>query len=312
MSFSARTNTSQWTAFVLVLQFPDFLRQPNYYVRTSKIRSLAKAVYCGQYHFVATEQRASWEEYSFQHDGWVMESIKIQERDDSFGGTIIKEYETSPMYTYGIMDGPMSPDGYLPNWQTGPVVPTVPPYNWDGYVYTSMTNALPTLFNLEVVISAVANPVPDENDVDAVQLYASNIAWIKDFLGDDEDPKEPYSDILYPIVDQAKDNVNILAEKTIDQKYKVVAIFIVTFFWRHLLTEILSESSQGKVFIKALNRGRAEHESYVTVSKNTKQAFSVLLEMIAVRCLRMKLMGHVLYSVASVIFMIPTMNIWVD
>jgi flagellar basal body-associated protein FliL len=48
-----------------------YVTMPDYGVRAAKIRSLSKAVVVSQYHFVTTEQRTTWENYTSQNSAWV-------------------------------------------------------------------------------------------------------------------------------------------------------------------------------------------------------------------------------------------------
>jgi flagellar basal body-associated protein FliL len=48
-----------------------YVTVPDYGIRAAKIRSLSKAVLISQYHFVTTEQRTTWENYTSQNSAWV-------------------------------------------------------------------------------------------------------------------------------------------------------------------------------------------------------------------------------------------------
>jgi len=218
--------------------------QPDYYVRTSKIRKLSKSFGCGQYHFVNSSQRKEWEDYSYKNDGWVSESIELQKGDPLFNGKIIEEYQKSPIHAIEVLEEPLRSEGYAPLWQGTPVVPYNPPYNWDGYSYEALTDALPHLLDLQVVVSKVSNLKPDLNDPEQVETYNELVGWIKDFIQDDEDPTEPFSEIEYPIVEDANKALNLRADGE-TKTHRVVGVFTVSFFWRHLLSDILSESAQG-------------------------------------------------------------------
>jgi len=168
----------------------------------------------------------------------------MQKDDRSFTGKIIEEYQKSPIYVFDVLEEPLRSEGYFPTWQSSPVVPYYPPYNWDGYSYNAMTDALPRLLDLQVVISKVPNAKPDINDPEQVKTYNQLVDWAKDFIQADEDPTEPYSDIQYPIVEDSNKALNLQdGEKR--KTHRVVGVFSATFFWRHLLSDILSESAQG-------------------------------------------------------------------
>jgi hypothetical protein len=87
-----------------------FVTIPDYAVRAGKIRSLSNAVVIGTYPLVKTEDRKEWERYTAENNYWVEESIDIQERDSSFMGPIIREYETWDVIyggdEWGMMEHP--------------------------------------------------------------------------------------------------------------------------------------------------------------------------------------------------------------
>ncbi len=172
------------------------------------------------------------------------ESIEMQKDDPSFTGKIIEDYQISPIYTIDVSDGPLRSEGYAPIWQQSPVVPYYPPYNWDGYAYDTLIDALPHLLDLQVVIAKVSNTKPDMNNPKQVQRYDQHIEWAKNLIQEDEDPTEPFSEMQYPIVQDSNKALNIQADEK-RKTHRVVGVFSVTFFWRHLLSDILSESAQG-------------------------------------------------------------------
>jgi len=170
----------------------------------------------------------------------------MQKTDPFFKGTLLDTYVKSPIYVYDAIDKPLVPQGYFPSWQTSPVVPITPPYNWEGYSYNPLKYALPHLLNLQVVISQVANPKPNVSDPTQVENFEGVVAWAKDYIQEGEDPTEPFSEIQYPILEDSSEHLNYLAAtSTRKTQHPVVGVFSVTFFWRHLITDILSKSSQG-------------------------------------------------------------------
>jgi hypothetical protein len=117
------------------------------------------------------------------------EGLETQKTDENFYGNIITEYEKKDIISdnYGPVEGA---GPYLPTWQSAPVVPYWPPYNWDGMQYTVMAGVLPQLFDdQKVVISEVSN-LPDPDDPAAVEEAGFNVDWVKDFIRPDEDPWE--------------------------------------------------------------------------------------------------------------------------
>jgi hypothetical protein len=75
-------------------------------------------------------------------------------------------------------------------------------------------------------------------------MAEANNLYIKDYIGEDEDESEPFSDLYYPILDTAADSVTI-PDMSGTSTSNVVGIFAMTFFWRDLLKYILPTGSFG-------------------------------------------------------------------
>jgi hypothetical protein len=107
-----------------------FVTLSNFPIQAAKSRSLSKSTIISIYPFVDDAERKEWEAYSLLHDGWVNESINMQKEDPNFHGTIIEDWK--PLGSiYSNAGEVTTPGPYLPTWQTYPVVPVYPPYNWD-------------------------------------------------------------------------------------------------------------------------------------------------------------------------------------
>ena len=227
-----------------------YVTLPDYAVRLAKIRPLANAAVISTYHVVQEEQKELWQNYSLANDDWVREALKVQASDDSYDGKVLDDFEP-----YGIIHnnyGPSKgPGPFLPAWQSAPVVPVYAPYNWDGAAYSALSDALPQLLeSREAVITRVSN-LPDLANPESVAETEVAIDWIKDFISEDNDPSEPMSDILYPIVDDAVDSVSL--DRT---NGTVVGILSITFFWRNLIKDILPPGTNGIVCVIANDCGQ--------------------------------------------------------
>ena len=220
---------------------------PDYAVRVAKIRSLSKAVLFTQYHFVADEQRAKWENYSVANDYWVDESIEVQKKDDTYEGKIVTGYWTRPDIHIDA-DPYTRPGPYLPKWQQAPVIPIYAPYNWDAMAYPSLANALPFLVGEQRVVMSEVSNLPDLTDPQSILQTEANNLYIKDFIGEDEKPG-PFGDLYYPIIDTAADSVTIPNSTSGASTSRVVGIFATTFFWGDLLKDILPPGSDGAVVV---------------------------------------------------------------
>jgi hypothetical protein len=149
----------------------------------------------------------------------------------------LSEYEA-----YGVIHGNAGPSEgpgpFFPLWQTAPVVPVYPPYNWDGATYTALASALPQLLvDKRVVISRVTN-LPDSDDLDAVAEAEENSDWAKGYIGEDEDPSEPMSEIFYPIIPDSDEG-----------NETVMGVYSIAIFWRDLINNILPPDSDGIVVV---------------------------------------------------------------
>jgi hypothetical protein len=224
-----------------------YVTLPDYAVRVAKVRSLSKAVLVTQYHFVTDGQRTTWENYSVANDYWVDESIEVQKNDETYEGKIVTDYWTrGDIHVDG--DPYTSPGPYLPKWQQAPVVPIYAPYNWDAMAYSSLANALPFLVDEQRVVMSQVTNLLDLADPESINQVEANNDFIKDFIGEDQDKSEPFSDIYYPILDTAADSVKI-PDKSGASTSNVVGIFATTFFWGDLLKDILPPGSNGAVVV---------------------------------------------------------------
>jgi len=92
------------------------------------------------YPVVSAAQRPAWEQYTRDHHQWVSESIVIQKQDPTYQG--LKVLEDYYLYNVihdnsdfdkekpGVKGTPVVRPFYLPTWQSAPVIPRYPPYNW--------------------------------------------------------------------------------------------------------------------------------------------------------------------------------------
>jgi hypothetical protein len=71
-----------------------FVTLPDHGVRASKTRTMTKALALEQYHLVNNIERQSWENYAFENEAWVQESIDVQLTDPSYEGAVVTEYKS--------------------------------------------------------------------------------------------------------------------------------------------------------------------------------------------------------------------------
>ena len=131
----ARTTNQSW----------PFVTMPNFAVKAKKLLSLTDATYLNTYPLVKGDQREAWENYTKNHNGWVEESIQIQNNDVNYHGPqITEEYMKDYAGHYDLIHGydeyfyewenntvgVQHSGPYLPWWQCAPVIPVYPVYNW--------------------------------------------------------------------------------------------------------------------------------------------------------------------------------------
>ena len=99
-----------------------FVTIPDFAVKAQKILTLSRASIIAVYPKVMHEDRAAWEQYGFENQGWVDESLVIQKSNPFFKGTNLDSYYDYPHIHTN--DG-ISPNNsmYFPTWQASPIVP---------------------------------------------------------------------------------------------------------------------------------------------------------------------------------------------
>jgi hypothetical protein len=221
-----------------------FVTVPDFATRMAKVRSLSNAIVLAQFAIVSEEERSDWEKYSMANAAWVDEALAIQKEDHTFFGKNVEEY-----YTSGGIWGNFGPilnntGPYFPTWQSYPSVPIYGPFNWDGSEYPSLVNAFDTLEqDHQVVIGQVSN-LPNPDDPASSEAIAYQNDWAKNYVSSEFDYTEPYSDIYYPIFDNAANQVSITGGDM-----KMVSVFSMTFYWRDLIENILPPGSDGSVVV---------------------------------------------------------------
>jgi class 3 adenylate cyclase len=234
----ARYSNSTW----------PFVTAPDFAVQAAKLLGGSAAVHCNLYPLVSKNQRTSWEQYSLLNDAWVEESINVQARNKNYDGPILTEYGTLGIIhnNFGLT-AESAPGPYAPSWQSSPVVPYYNPFNWDGLA-SGDPAILYSMDTRRVVINGATNLPDDPNDPDQVATAAGDSSWASSFIGEDEDASEPFSNILYPIIDSIND-VTIDPDDPDIMKQPVVGIFALTFYWRDLIKNLLPPNSKGVIVV---------------------------------------------------------------
>jgi hypothetical protein len=116
---------------------------PDFEARSAKFLALTNAVVFLQFMLITPETRDKWEAYTAEHGRvWTEQSIEYLKRNDMFQDAYRTLNITEPEYLEFIHDYsawgveghqglPRNNSGpFLPMWQSAPLIPTTPVYNW--------------------------------------------------------------------------------------------------------------------------------------------------------------------------------------
>ena len=235
-----------------------FVTLPDFYLRTKKVHGLSKSIWTTVYHLVQSDQRKEWENYTTTHNDWIDADLAVQATDKTYHGPIITEYENFNVIhgwdEYGKDDagkyGTDRAGPYLVNWQNAPVIPHYPVYNWDLLSLVYNASAEEVMYKGKVVITE-PYLIPDPNNPEEMEEAEITADWAKDYIGPEEDPMEPMSDIMYPIyndvsrVDLTDDNLNTEA---------FVAILAISIYWRDMFKDTLTPGAHESVAVVIENK----------------------------------------------------------
>lgn len=244
-----------------------YVTLPSFAVHGSKLRSLSKVFLFSVYHHVTHEQRATWENYTSMHNGWVDAGIESQKNDPSFKGLIVEEWQTLGQINFNGQPAPDAPF-YMARWQTSPVVvctqvfgvivhvdayifqtlainsqsfvlhcclqPFWDPYNWDAYQLPLIRNAMKIVLDTHKVVISETYNMGEEDKVDLTA-----------FVGDSDTAFEPAMELYTPVIDDTSGDVS-LVNKTSNE---VVSILALSIHWRSLIEDILPEGNDGMVVV---------------------------------------------------------------
>jgi len=248
---------------------------PAFGVQAEKIRSLDKALYINIYPVVPADERKKWEAYSAVHGPkWVEESLQLQEQDGAWASVfddlnltnedilywdVIHDYsewdkEEEEWGSVGL--DPDDPGPFLPMWQTSPLIPIDPPYNWDLLSAPMNITVLNPIETHKVTISE-AYLIAFPNDTESIEENIDEAAWVSSYLTTDEDPMEPMSDFYVPILAEAADWIRVAQNKEEygesydhdhSSRHTTAGILSASIYWRDLLKDILPPGSTGSLW----------------------------------------------------------------
>lgn len=250
---SAHATNQEWP-FVVV---PDFA------VRAEKIRSLANAVLVNTYPIVEPEQRAEWENFTAHTgQGWVDESIQaIADYDGIDYWPIVTNYTLyNVIHDYSEYDKPNpgavgvdTPGPWMPMWQTQPTIAYDPPYNWDlmsvPRTATMNTTSMEVVRKTHRAVFTEAYLISYPEDTERIAEDQIEAEWIASYIPPGDEPMEPISDILYPIISDSNENIEVDANHVDADDTKVVGLFSVSIYWRDMIRNILPQGSNGYIAV---------------------------------------------------------------
>lgn len=82
---TATKSTSTW----------PFVTLPNFAGQVSKLLPITNGLYIAVLPIVTPSQKKSWEEYAYEHDGWVNESLALQEVWGGYHGNVSYDWSRS-------------------------------------------------------------------------------------------------------------------------------------------------------------------------------------------------------------------------
>jgi len=220
-----------------------FVTVPNYGTRASKVRFATKSVVIVEIPTVSLEEKDRWNQYSMEHGPlWVDQNIKVQNGDPTFQGMRVDNYTAT-----GLWGVPPNATVIRPMWQSYPTVPLHgnSPFNLDLSSLPTLGLAVPYLSDRQAVLGGVSN------DPFTVHSYNSTNELVKLVAGSEYPSTEPFSELYYPIFDDAEERVLTTAngEKNSTNKGTMVGVIGSWFYWRDMMKEILPTGINGVIAV---------------------------------------------------------------
>ncbi|CAB9500916.1 Receptor-type guanylate cyclase gcy [Seminavis robusta] len=188
---------------------------PDLAVQTAKLMTQTNSIYMAFYPLITKEKRQEWENFTKHNDGWVDEALTMR------------------------CQGP-----FLPSWMGSPVIPTWPPYNWNGLSGLAFAKSMfYTMETKSVVVTPVANNADPNDPVAAAQAKVTS-DWAIPYLDPDEDTNEPFSDMYYPVLPSID---SVLIDPNSNEK--AIGAVAFSFYWRHAIKNILPPNSLGLILV---------------------------------------------------------------
>jgi hypothetical protein len=170
---------------------------PDFAVQSSKILTLSKGVWFNTYRYVSREQRPLWNNFTVHNDGWVNESLNVQEKalNKTYFGPINRNWTKADdvWYTTGAA---LETDFYLPSWQTYPNIPAgYPLYSYDLWEYPGLSAE--RMVETHQAAISYTYLVGDPNDPAEAEIEGTLAEYLRSYLPPGREPFEPICEIYY-------------------------------------------------------------------------------------------------------------------
>jgi class 3 adenylate cyclase len=91
--------------------------------------------------------------------------------------------------------------------------------------------------------------IAHDNDTALIEENELNADWYSSYLTSDEDPMEPVSDIYFPILDDAADQLHEHVDHYKTSDHKLGGFLAASIYWRDLIKGILPVGSNGMILV---------------------------------------------------------------
>jgi class 3 adenylate cyclase len=234
---------------------------PDFDLRGGSTRSLADALSIMLLPVVTEETRASWEDYSVNHQDWIPQEamdadLNNAKQPEQIARVARRQQEMMGHQQQGIPGEIFNGNGtvhgsgpFLPLWQMSPVLPGMTwMINMDMLSITAYAGGLSAVLDgKDAVLGQVSNlKVDDQSSPALASLHHHRVLSTSSITGSNTVPHaDPVSPLFYPVMDKYGADAN------------VVAVLATILSWRSYLTDILSPGVKGVVCVVQNKCGQA-------------------------------------------------------
>jgi class 3 adenylate cyclase len=185
--------------------------------------------------------RTQWEEYSVENQGWLKESLEVQERtrrklEGSVGnlpGPAVRDLSIPPFIHRADGLDPTPEDGpgpFLPQWQMYPAVEVPELVNLNILSHIGYRDASAALLRTESAVYGRSFDFTDTGDLFASRRRGAFELFLQKWDGEEEYADDPVADLYWPIFDAFDASTR-----------KLVGLLSGGVYWRLYFENILSE-----------------------------------------------------------------------